>query len=470
MLRKVIFVGLCLTSLLIDAIAPQHFTFNRSLRSSSSISSFNTYTFFYVPIVISEPGTYLLADSVMFTPTDYNASYVTITTDNVLLDLNSSTITQDPTTLTFTGVNGISIAPGVKNVVIRNGAFNSLTGSAILVNDGVEIVDIFDLTILNMGIAGIMLEGLTTGSGITSANFSNIDIEGSGASGNGIGNAYGFLLQNVSTCNIETSVCGQSMAPMGDAYGMRFENCDSIRIKSSVINNNSSGATKAAGFSVLSSNNILCIDTISSNNSCTALNPTTTTAGFEILNSQAIFLQECSATSNAGYGAAYGFYLDGCSFCKMEGDDALANFSTGSSSMGFFSNNGTNNLFKNCDSMSNDGALNGYGILLTGTETGSGVSNGTIEANIGLTGTAFGVFLDPQVVVSGVFQTTIAGHMGGVGGFGIYDSAADASTNSFFANIALKNSSNYFLSTAMMSELFTGPLSVIPGTFQNISL
>lgn len=165
--------------------------------------------------MLARPGYYFLTDDLMFRPNRQwnaapNVNYATskiawkpingprniifINSDNVVLDLNNKTITQwgtvttsispdasshstsygvldsaqhfpQPTdnprdilqSLNMPNLVGIYIAPHVKNVTIKNGTINGLSGIGILVDQGCQNIKLSNLTITSVGIAGIVV-------------------------------------------------------------------------------------------------------------------------------------------------------------------------------------------------------------------------------------------------------------------------------------------------------------------------
>jgi hypothetical protein len=445
------------------AIAPQDFTFSRSLRRTAGLNNFSNIMYVSQPgTIITASGVYVVQDDLMFDPIINNDACITIGASNVVLDLNLNSLSQLSTN-TMTGINGIFIEPGVNDIVIRNGALNNFSGSGIVINDGDDIIDIFDMVLLQMGEVGIWADGLSTGSGIANIIVNSVVVDNT--TNDDGGDVYGFWFQEVTNADLENVICTLNSTVTGNAYGFLFNNCDSIRLKSCVSGNHISGGPQVIGFGAINCDTILYFDCAADLLTVTA--GTGIVAGFFFQDSIAIVLDGCTSIQNTSTATAYGFYFDGCQYSIVADSQAIAN-SGDTYCYGFYSNNGTNNTFETCEALFNNAEIDGYGFAFTGTETGSSIDFGIIEANLGLTGTAYGIQLVSTVTLCGITNNKIVGHIGGAGGFGIFDGAGAATGNSYFTNFLTKNTVNINF-TAPTVSMFTGPLSGIPGTYQNVS-
>lgn len=165
--------------------------------------------------MLARPGYYFLTDDLMFKPNrQWNNSpsintagdliawkpingprnIIFINSDNVTLDLNNKTITQwgsytlsiAPDTsahstshgvldnsqhfpqtsnnprnnlkeLNMPNLIGIYVAPNVKNVTIKNGTINGLSGIGVLIDQGCQNIKISNITINSVGVAGVVV-------------------------------------------------------------------------------------------------------------------------------------------------------------------------------------------------------------------------------------------------------------------------------------------------------------------------
>jgi hypothetical protein len=132
---------------------------------------------------ITRPGYYFLTDDVQFYPKQLWSPYkpeinwqnqttpktiLYITTDNIILDLNQKTITQNASfspnpqnpfaNKAFQEPNlvAIYIADGVKNVVIKNGTINTVSGCGILIGANCKNITIDNVSIINCAMGGII--------------------------------------------------------------------------------------------------------------------------------------------------------------------------------------------------------------------------------------------------------------------------------------------------------------------------
>lgn len=124
---------------------------------------------------IVRSGYYFLTNDLMFYPLQRWAtskptinwqgettpnSIICIATDNVIVDLNQKTISQKTDNnqeLQQPNLVGIYIKPGVKNVTIKNGTINSLSGAGILIGANCQNVVIDNIAVLNSSMAGIII-------------------------------------------------------------------------------------------------------------------------------------------------------------------------------------------------------------------------------------------------------------------------------------------------------------------------
>lgn len=133
---------------------------------------------------VYKPGYYFITDDVQFYPKQLWSPYKPdinwqnqttpktifyITTDNVILDLNQKTITQNASfspnpqnplaNRAFQEPNlvAIYIADGVKNVVIKNGTINTVSGCGILVGPNCKNITIDNVSVINCAMGGIIV-------------------------------------------------------------------------------------------------------------------------------------------------------------------------------------------------------------------------------------------------------------------------------------------------------------------------
>lgn len=108
-------------------------------------------------VTLSSPGLYIVEENCTFAPATTNTPAISITASNVVLDFNYRSLTQTNST---TGVNAVSIASGVTNIVIKNGKIDSFRNAAILSNTNASCIKITNMTIVNFAI-GITMSSVT---------------------------------------------------------------------------------------------------------------------------------------------------------------------------------------------------------------------------------------------------------------------------------------------------------------------
>lgn len=110
----------------------------------------------YAPaLTITASGLYELGEDITFSP-GASDSIILIQASDVTLDLGNRIIQQGDATA---GVDGIIVAGGLTNVVIKNGTIRFVTGRGIAVGSGTSLLTIDTITVANAGGRGISLEG-----------------------------------------------------------------------------------------------------------------------------------------------------------------------------------------------------------------------------------------------------------------------------------------------------------------------
>ena len=93
--------------------------------------------------VITSPGTYALSDDIPSIAT--SGQVISITASNVILDFSGQNISLG--TGSGNPINCITIAPGLSNILIRNGVISTMNGNGISVGSGCLNVRLEDLEI-----------------------------------------------------------------------------------------------------------------------------------------------------------------------------------------------------------------------------------------------------------------------------------------------------------------------------------
>ncbi len=325
----------------------------------------------------------------------------------------------------------------------------------VYVAPNIEGVSIRSGTINSLNGVGIYLD--TGASDINITNMEISDIAGGGILANGSTNiflsdiitdsidttdsnfAYGFAFNNVNVIEARNCSCNNNTALNADAYGMFFNTCSAVRLTGCLANGHFSGFSS-------------CL-------------------GYNIYNSTAFDIEACSALANTTTGAstmAAGFLLNSCSSINIANTKSRAHSSSNGYAYGFVSSNGTANKFVNTEATGNNGGVSGYGFSILGTDKQAIISSSIISGNASPAGTAYGIFVDTPVTSLLANNNTIIDQNNSATGYGIYDASGNATINNYFANFLL-NDMNAFNFTSATVPVYTGPLSGTPGTYQNVS-
>ena len=349
---------------------------------------------------IKASGYYFLTEDLFFYPKFFKNDGLTdevavsklaaiyIATDNVVLDLNNKTIshldsksaTQDPTSGLYTSgyaidnsvapagsnnIAGITLAPGVKNVTIKNGTLNYILGNGILVNaaaassaGATSNISIDNINVINCGREGILVGDIAKVQ-VTDVSISNSSVShcsgtikygdlsldantGSVTAGDinltGTGYALGISLNNVANAVIaNTSASHNQIDVLGQAgdddpaggtgtvigtilsdntdyaIGCLLNVCENVRVENSVFNNQRGPC--AFGMKVSVSNNVNVKNSQANDN---AVQPVIVNLGGT---------DTSPAGNNCSENSAAGFYMEGALFCNFE--DCAANNNSG---------------------------------------------------------------------------------------------------------------------------------------------
>ncbi len=446
---------------IIKPTSHQHFIIQDQSNAIAELSSFDNPTYIGQQTTITHPGVYALNTPIDFNPTSSGQSFITIASNDVILDLNRKTIRLDATN-TQPNIIGIFVQPNLRNIIIRNGTISSMTWDGIYVSDGCNLININNISINGSTDAGINIDGLKTGTGISNVTLNDIDIQQiNGAASN----AYGILLKYTFICNLIECMVTQLNTNSSNCYGIKIKNSDSAQIKSCIVSENNCGGTVNIGYQIINCTPCIIEDCLSANNTCTGSNPISTAYGFSLERSQNQLMNNCSAISNQCTYTACGIRLFQSESCIVNNCQSLSNTSSLLDAIGFIDDTGFGNEFNECIANNNNGKTNGFGFLLNAISS-SAITDCDIRANLSTTGTAYGISLTTTVCT--IANNTIVGHIGN-GGYGIFDSANLATGNVYYGNYAIKNTINYSPGNPTI-PVFAGPVSAIPGPLQNISL
>lgn len=229
-----------------------------------------------------------LTKTVTYTGTSNPA--VTINANNTVLDLDGRMIQY--TGVATSGVHGIVVNAGKKNIVIKNGIIKDFPGSGIyaVATSGNEIESII---IKNMLI--INNQNAVTFNYVEYATIVNNMFEGNNINS---GTVYGLKLQNCTSAHISRCESVNNSATSGACYGFIIDTCSNISLEQCNASSNS-GTGEVAGFYITNA---------------THYNK----------------LYGCKAAVNSSSaGAAHGYLVDTCSQQLIENCLSINNYATG---------------------------------------------------------------------------------------------------------------------------------------------
>ena len=213
---------------------------------------------------IKRSGYYFLTDDLMFYPMQLWSpdkptinwggqttpkSILCISSDNVILDLNRKTISQktdNNLSLQQANLVGVYIKPGLKNITIKNGAFNGLSGAGILIGANCNNINIDNIATVGCSMAGIIIghnpfDTATYSS--THDGFENIQYFDPETC---VDNSTDDIIIN--NCHISGSTGYYTYEDSGTKYvyshaiGLFMSDCSNVQIANSVFNSNKYGA------------------------------------------------------------------------------------------------------------------------------------------------------------------------------------------------------------------------------------
>ena len=342
-------------------------------------------------VVITKPGYYCLAENVVYKPRFDHVPAITIQSHNVILDLSTHTLSQNPNTFnTFDDTSAIVVESGYNGITIKNGKIRNFSNCGVLVlSDNSSADDHF----------GIIIEDIVVNEcgKITTAT----DLPFNTRSGIGVYGATDCIIQNCITSEITSLIDTE-------AIGTFFT--DNLIIKNCISRANSSDPDQgfAEGIEVNFFNNAVI-------ERCMAVKNTGSQAiGILPIFGTSLVVRECQGNENSSsplgniafaVGIAI-YFTDGGIFTNSQGNSNVAqgtssgvpNFCSGiqvvSSAIDTSDCTANFNLSTNTIDFSN-GAGTGFDI---NTVNGSTFTRCTAEGNTndspGPTGVSFGFIVD----------------------------------------------------------------------------
>lgn len=454
-------IGVIFSTFFYYSTQPIAFITNPLTVDSSPLSNFENPRYISEPTTIAISGIYALSTNINFDPVLPNQSCITIDANDIILDLNRKTISQVSGN-TQPGTIGITINPGVRNILIRNGSITDMSLYGIYINDGTELITLANIMLNNILSAGVLFDGESTGTGISNITCYDLQIDDVN---NSFGTpTYGILTKFVDILQVTQCTISNLQTNTGNCYGIKVKNCNSVRLDSCIVTENTSGGQRMHGFDFLEVNPCLVNNCLSANNLCTNLSSTAVSIGYNFDTCQNLVCNNCAATSNDCTYTAIGFNYSNCSTAPIINCQSYSNTSSLLDSIGFLADSCVVAGFEECSSLSNNGFNNGYGILLRNL-TNCTLENNVIQRNLGNDG-AYGIALLSTGSCS-ITKNNVSEHVASQG-FGIFDDTGAATSNSILGNYALQNSTNYSPGAPTI-PVFTGPYTSTPSPFENIS-
>ena len=440
--------------------------------SFKATEAYNTYIspsyIYYGGTVITSPGYYLFVGDIFLDPTANGQIGISIACDNVIVDFNSYRLTQHLPN-TYTGSIGIYVSPGCHNVLIKNGSISSLTGVGIYLDSGASDINMSNIDISNINGGGIQSNGAN---GILLSDVVTDDMNSTTTTA-----TFGFSFNNSNVIEIRDCSCSNNNAALADTNGMIFTNCTSVRIAGCLSNHNVSGNLNAVGYNLTNCTAIQIADSVSLDNICTFTNTNSTLLTpllltlTTITNLQNLIGVNKPTAATGPIGIAAGFVLNNCSGAVIERSKSVSHSSATGMSYGFGFAGGTDNELLQSYAFANAGAINGIGVICSGTESRSVINGCKISGNGGISGIGAGIFsgtLTRSLVVTG---NNIMNHnlTNSLNGIGVADSIGTLTTNRYFANILMGNTVGFNL-TSVNAPIYGGAITGTPGPYQNVVL
>lgn len=360
--------------------------------------------------VLNSPGLTLIEQDTVADPDITNDSMYCIEASDVILDLGGFTISQDPAD-PMPGFTGITVSPGLSNIIIRSGTIQGMTGSGIVIGEGCTNVTIEDITILECNASGIILNG----------NLGNTIKDGS------ISNCYVYSCTGVAS---------------NPTYGLRLIYCDNIVVQDSTFNrNDASTVNNGYGISAEWCTTCRFTDCEASANGGNAIG-----VGINIYNSEWSTLENCKTINNisrsSGSAQAVGFLIDTSNHTTINQCLSKHNNNAVAQAYGFHATNGSDNILESCQANQNTGGTKAAGFLFDSNEAQSSLLNClSILNNGGASGDGYGILLDTAQHCDILFNN-VSNNTGSTG-VGLEDTVINT-TNLIAGTIAFNNTTTNY--------------------------
>jgi parallel beta-helix repeat protein len=403
-------------------------------------------TFLFGTVVIDKPGNYKIAKNVTVATNTPNNPAILISSSNVNLDFQNYILSLS-TDNTALNIDGITVNNDLSNITIRNITIQNVSGVGIHVLDGCSNINLLNSTIQGCHAAGVFLEGSASGTGIKSCVIHNCQV--SSCTGVEGGVAYGIRCENASLGQISNShVALNDSGITNSAYGIYIENTKAFEVASTTIVGNG-GTNLVAGLAIVQSFTGIINEITMYKNTARSSG---TVCGILLDQSQDIFVSNCKSNANTH-------------------NEATA--------IGFLSQNGQRNVFKDCVAELNTGGTYAAGIRFIG-EQNSRVMNCLLQDQKTLSsGTAHGIVFSSNCDLCWATENKIINNLGESSSFGIRDERS-SSTSIIIRNYAFNNGTNYSVTypltitlpiiSVSLSNALVGITSGVAGVLDNIDI
>lgn len=344
-----------------------------------------------VELTISRPGTFVLGNDLVIVPVGADTC-IQINASNVTLDLNQHIITQGNL---VANCNGITVAPNLTNVTIRNGTIANFTGTGITIGSGCNLIAVELISTLSCDTRGI--ESL----GTPSAPNQGILIINSTVAGcsRGASATAAVSIQNTLDSNFENINLVLNGSTNHNLDGFQLINCNTLRL-GNVYAESCIGSTRVNGFNSINTEGVVFFQCVATTNESFAT--TSTAVGFNVADngdSDSLIFYQCISfgnTATATGSNAIGFYI-GPTNLDMRFNDCIARDNIANNEgTGFYMNSSGQMVVTACSSSRNQSIGNGggaaRGYYLNGSSTVSLIDNVAVT-QLSTSGVAVGIDL-----------------------------------------------------------------------------
>lgn len=359
---------------------------------------------------VSSSGIYSYGGSIEAEPTETDDAAICINASDVIVDLGGYVYGQLLSNR-WGGFTGIKIASGLKNVTIKNGTIQNVTGYGIWVGAGCQDILFEDVTVNSCDKAGMFFDG-NTSDHIT------------------------HVVMNDCTILSCTGAEGQP------AYGLRMVYADNVVINNGVFNTNDAATTNVGyGASVEWCSAVVLKNCIAHANGGSTLG-----VGLHLYNSDWVTIKDGSFVNNISRSGstsrAIGCLLDTAEHCTLLNCIAKHNNNSLAEAYGFQCLNGSDNQFEKCIAKQNVGGSKAAGFYFKTNEAYSSLLKSEARLNNGgASGTGYGLLLEGAQNCD-ILGNKFIRNIGSVA-YGLKDTVVDT-TNLTAGNISYQNTTTGF--------------------------